>query len=62
MLGRDRIQEIANLWIAGYMGDAEETLGIVLPLAALHIALVGQKRGRLHEEDGKGPQGRIAIA
>jgi hypothetical protein len=32
---------------------------IIPPFALLYISLMGQKRGRLHEKDGKGNFGRI---
>jgi len=42
------------------VGDAEETLGIITPFPPLHVALAGQERGRLGEEDPEGAQGGIA--
>ena len=42
------------------LGDAEEALGIITPFASLHVALAGQERGRLGEEDPEGTQGGIA--
>jgi hypothetical protein len=54
------IQQVANLGITRNLGHAEQTLGIIAPFPALHVALVGQKGRRLGEKDPKGPQHRIA--
>ena len=45
--------------IAGHLVNAKQAVGVVVALRPLHVALVGQKRRRLHEEDGKGTQSRI---
>jgi hypothetical protein len=34
-------------------------VGVTLPLAGGHVALIGQERRTLREKHGKGPQGRI---
>jgi len=59
VLRGNRVEQIANVRIAGHLLNAEQTLGVVVAVRPLHVPLVGQERGRLHEKDGKGPQGRI---
>src|SRR5439155_10136195 len=49
-----RIEEGADLVVTGDRLDAQQGLGVMPSLAGLELALVLQKRGRLHEEDAKG--------
>ena len=60
LLGRDRVQQVANLRITGYLIEAEQARRIVLTLAALRVPLVGQKRGRLHKDTAKAPKAASA--
>ena len=52
---RDRIEERADLIIARDRLDAEESLRVIVSLTLVELALVLQKRRRLHEKDTKGP-------
>ena len=57
---RNRIQQVANLGVAGHRMGAKQAVGIVPPRRTLHVSLMSQKGGRLHEEHRKGAQTRIA--
>src|SRR4029453_2406335 len=54
-----RIEQDPNLIITRNFVQAEESVGVTLPLAGGHVALIGQKRGALREKHGKGAQGGI---
>lgn len=53
------IRDVADLTVTGYLFDAKQTLGVILPFAPLHVPLVGQKRWGLHEKDGERRQPRF---
>ena len=41
VLGGNRVEQVANVRITGHLLDAEQTMGVVVPLRPLHITLVG---------------------
>ena len=51
---RNRIEERADLIVARDRLDAEERLRVIMSLTVVELALVLQKRRRLHEKDAKG--------
>ena len=51
---RDRIEQRADLIVTGNLLDAEQGLGVIVPLGVVQPALVLQKRRRLGEKDAKG--------
>jgi len=51
---RNRIEERADLIVARDRRDAEEGLSVIVALPLVELALVLQKRWRLHEKDAKG--------
>jgi hypothetical protein len=51
---RNRIEERADVIVARDRLDAEERLRVLLSLTVVELALVLQKRRRLHEKDAKG--------
>jgi len=51
---RNRIEERADLIVARDRLDAEEGLRVIVSLPLVELALVLQKRRRLHEKDAKG--------
>jgi len=53
---RNRIEERADLIVARDRLDAEEGLSVIVALPLVELALVLQKRRRLHEKDAKGTQ------
>jgi len=59
VLGGNGIEQVANVGVTGHLLNAEQTLRVVMAVRPLHVPLVGQEGGRLHEENRKGPQGRI---
>jgi len=58
----NRVEQIANLLISGDFRHPEQTLRIVAAFAPLHVTLVCQERGALHEKHPKGPQCPITNA
>jgi len=56
---RNRIEERADLIVARVWLDAEEGLSIIVSLTLVELALVLQKRRRLHEKDAKGPSDSV---
>jgi hypothetical protein len=52
--GRNRIEELADVIVARDRLDAEEGLSVIVSLTLVELALVLQKRRRLHEKDAKG--------
>ena len=56
---RNRIEERADLIVARVWLDAEEGLSIIVSLTLVELALVLQKRRRLHEKDAKGTSGSV---
>ena len=50
----NRIEERADLIVARDRLDAKEGLGVIVSLTLVELALVLQKRRRLHEKDAKG--------
>jgi len=61
VLRRNRVQQVANLWICRHLVDAKQARRIVAPLVALHVPPMRQERGRLHEEHRKRPNAASAI-
>jgi hypothetical protein len=59
MLGRDGIEEVADLIVTRYLLHAEEGLSIIVSLTLFEPALVLQKRRRLREKNAKGASGGI---
>ncbi len=59
MLRRDRVEQGADLVITGNAGDAKQALGVGAPLSMAECLLVGQKGGRLREEDSESSQGSV---
>jgi hypothetical protein len=51
---RNRIEELADLIVTGDRLDAEEGLSVIESLTVVELALILQKRRRLHEKDAKG--------
>jgi hypothetical protein len=37
----NRVEQVANVRIAGHLVDAKQALGVVVPMRPLHVALVG---------------------
>ncbi len=58
-LGRDRVEQIADLIIARNESDAKEGLCIGAAFGVAQGALMGKEGRRLSEEDGKGSEGGI---
>jgi hypothetical protein len=58
-LGRDRVEHLADLIVAGDLLEVEETLGVVVTPRLLHRFLMRQQGGRLGEEDREGAQTKI---
>jgi hypothetical protein len=56
---RNRIEERADLIVARDWLDAEERLRVIMSLTVVELALVLQKRRRLHEKDAKGTSGSV---
>jgi len=56
---RNRIEERADLIVARDRLDAEERLRVILSLTVVELALVLQKRRRLHEKDAQGTSGSV---
>jgi hypothetical protein len=50
----NRVEELANLIVARDRLDAKEGLRVIVSLTLVELALVLQKRRRLHEKDAKG--------
>ena len=50
----DRIEEGADVIVAGDLSDAKQSAGVIAALVCLEPALILQKRGRLSKEDTKG--------
>ena len=57
-----RIEQVANLVVAGDLMHAEQGLRIVVSMGLVHAPLKLQKRGALHEKDRKRAQPRICHA
>jgi hypothetical protein len=57
--GRHRIEERADVMVARDRLDAKEGLSVIVSLTLVDLALVRQKRRRLHEKDAKGPSGSV---
>jgi hypothetical protein len=55
----DRVEQRPNLLVTGDLMHPKQTLGVTAPFAALHPALVGQKRRGLGEEYAKCAQSGI---
>ena len=55
----DRIEESADVIVAGNLRDAKQGVGVIAGLVFLEPALVLSKRGRLGKEDAKGASGSI---
>lgn len=55
----DRIEEGAEVMVAGALRDAKQGVGVIAALVCLAPALVLQKRGRLGKEEAQGASGRI---
>ena len=58
-LGRDRVEHLAGLIVAGDLLEVEETQGVVMTPRLLHRLLIRQKGGRLGEEDREGAQTKV---
>jgi len=58
-LGRDRVEHLADLIVAGDLLEVEETLGVVMTPGLLHRLLMRQEGGRLGEEDREGAQTKV---
>jgi len=58
-LGRNRVEHLAHLIVAGDSGDAEEALGVVATALLPHRLLVGYKGRRLGEEDREGAPAEV---
>jgi hypothetical protein len=58
-LGRDRVEHLTDLIVAGDGGEAEEAAGVVAAPDFLHRLLVREKGGRLGEEDREGAQTEV---
>jgi hypothetical protein len=58
-LGRDRVEHLAGLIVAGNLLEVEETLGVVMTPRLLHRLLMSQEGGRLGEEDREGAQTKV---
>jgi hypothetical protein len=56
---RNRIEERADVIVARDRLDAEECLRVIMALTMVELALVLQKRRRLHEKDAKGTSGSV---
>src|SRR6266446_8880289 len=56
---RNRIEERADVIVAGDRLDAEECLRVIMSLTVVELALVLQKRRRLHEKDAQGTSGSV---
>jgi hypothetical protein len=52
---RHRIEEFTDLIVTGDRLDAKQGLSVIASLTVVELALVLQKRRRLHEKDTKGP-------
>ena len=59
LFGRDRIEHLPDVIVAGDLLDVEQALGVALPLGLLHGLLVGQEGGTLGEEDREGAQANV---
>jgi len=59
MVWRYGVKQVSYLYIAGDFRHAKQGDHVITPFSLVHISLVGQKRGRLHEKDGKSGCGRI---
>ena len=57
-----RIEQVANLVVAGDLMHAEQGLRIVVSMGLVHAPLKLQKREALHEKDRKRAQPRICHA
>ena len=57
--GRNRIEERADLIVARDRLDAEERLRVIMALTVAELALVLQKRRRLHKNNAQGPSGSV---
>lgn len=58
-LGRDGVEHLANLIVAGDRLEVEETLGVVMTPRLLHRLLIRQEGGRLSEEDREAAQTKV---
>jgi hypothetical protein len=56
---RNRIEERADLIVAGDGLHAKKGLSVIMPLLVVELALVLQKRWSLHEKDAKGTSGSV---
>ena len=56
---RNRIEERADVIVARDRLNTEERLRVILSLAVVALALVRQKRRRLHEKDAQGSSGSV---
>ena len=56
---RNRIEERADVIVARDRLDAEERLRVSMSLTVVELALVLQKRRRLHEKNAKGTSGSV---
>jgi len=54
-----RLEERADLMVARDRLDTEEGLRVIVSLPLVELALVRQKRRRLHEKDTKGTSGSV---
>ena len=55
----DRIEEGADVIVAGNVRDAKQGVGVIAALVGLELTLILQKRGRLGQEDAKGTSGSV---
>ena len=58
-VGRDRVEQIADLVIARDVRDAKERLSVGATFGVAQGALMGKEGWGLRKEDGKGSQGSI---
>jgi hypothetical protein len=60
--GRDRVEHVADVVVAGDFGDAEQTGAVGAAMAFLELPLMRQERRALHEEHRKGRHSDVSHA
>src|SRR4051794_12119268 len=59
VIGRDRIEHVADVIVAGNAGDAEQGLAVRAAVAGLELALMIEEGGALGEEHREGGQAGV---
>ena len=60
MMGRDRVERLADVIVGGNAPDLEERAGVVAAASLFHGLLVTQERRALGEKDGESRQSDVA--